>query len=188
MPLIISTFCWIGRFAYLFRIFPSISFLLSSSSSSSSFLSPPDIEAGKVPFVRGIFDAFQRKNQRSRDEIESLRCRHEPDPYRTSFRFLLLDRCSFVFPNPPPLSFFSKRSRSIFRGRKRRGRGRKERGGNECEIIARNNGTKHARCGAQRWAKPRDTVTRRQMYTSGSCESRGVVRPYGCTRRLPIKA
>lgn len=181
MPLIISTFCWIGRFAYLFRIFPSFLLLLF-------FFSFPTRHRGwKGTLCSGDFRRLQQKNQRSRDEIESLRCRHEPDPYRTSFRFLLLDRCSFVFPNPPPLSFFSKRSRSIFRGRKRRGRGRKERGGNECEIIARNNGTKHARCGAQRWAKPRGTVTRRQMYTSGSCESRGVVRPYGCTRRLPIK-
>lgn len=186
MPLIISTFCWIGRFAYLFRIFPSISFLLSSSSSSSSFFSPSRLE--RYPLFGGFSTPFSGK---TRDpETRSSRCVAGTSQTLIEPRFVSsssTDVPSFFQTFPPPLSFFSKRSRSIFRGRKRRGRGRKERGGNECEIIARNNGTKHARCGAQRWAKPRGTVTRRQMYTSGSCESRGVVRPYGCTRRLPIK-
>lgn len=127
-------------------------------SPSSFFFHPTSrLNIERYPLFEGIFHAFHQKNQRSRDEMKALR----PGTSQTLIepRLLLAD----VFQNPSSFSSSSSFSNevsinfsSVFEGEFFRGRGGKERdGGNECEIIARNNGTKRARRLAQRWAKPR---------------------------------
>lgn len=127
-------------------------------SPSSFFFHPTSrLNIERYPLFEGIFHAFHQKNQRSRDEMKALR----PGTSQTLIepRLLLADVPSFFkihSSSSSSFSFFSnevsiKVSRFRFflclRGRVRffRGRGGKERGGgNECEIIARNNGTKRA--------------------------------------------
>lgn len=116
-------------------------------SPSSFFFHPTSrLNIERYPLFEGIFHAFHQKNQRSRDEMKALR----PGTSQTLIepRLLLAD----VFQNPSSFSSSSSFSNevsinfsSVFEGEFFRGRGGKERGGgNECEIIARNNGTKRA--------------------------------------------
>lgn len=116
-------------------------------SPSSFFFHPTSrLNIERYPLFEGIFHAFHQKNQRSRDEMKALR----PGTSQTLIepRLLLAD----VFQNPSSFSSSSSFSNEVsinfssaFEGEFFRGRGGKERdGGNECEIIARNNGTKRA--------------------------------------------
>lgn len=120
--------------------------------SPSFFFSDVEVEYRKISFVRRDFPRLSPEKPEIQRRDEGVASWHEPDPYRTSSP---PGRCfsKSIPPFPPPPRSFPTRFRSRFRfflclrGRVRffRGRGGKERGGgNECEIIARNNGTKRA--------------------------------------------